>query len=123
MQGLHFCYFGNITLSNYSCVTRTTTISTKELNKRLRKQRRFWIVGVKNSLRSIKKKRITCRKDRAQLLGPVTAEQPTGNLDASIAFANVGVDHFVFYSDNSAQKSRAVFVIGHPSRKTKKSDQ
>ena len=57
-------------------------------------QRRFLIIGVRNALRSIKNKCITCRRGRAQTRTPVMAELPTERLDASTAFANVGVDYF-----------------------------
>ena len=57
-------------------------------------QQRFWIIGVRNALRSIKNKCITCRRGRAQTMTPVMAELPTERLDASTAFANVGVDYF-----------------------------
>ncbi|XP_075250739.1 uncharacterized protein LOC142342945 [Convolutriloba macropyga] len=57
-------------------------------------QQRFWIIGVRNALRSIKNKCVTCRSGRAQTMTPVMAELPTESLDASAAFANVGVDYF-----------------------------
>ena len=55
-------------------------------------QQRFWIFGVRNALRSIKNKFITCRRGRAQTMTPVMTELPTERPDASNFFANVGVD-------------------------------
>ena len=57
-------------------------------------QQRFWNIGVRNALRSIKKKCITCRRGRAQTMTPLMAELPTEKFDASTAFANVGADYF-----------------------------
>ena len=56
-------------------------------------QQRFWIIVVRNALRSLKNKCITCRRGRAQTKTPVMAELPTERLDASTALANVGVDY------------------------------
>ena len=55
---------------------------------------RFCFIGVKNALRSMKNKCITCRRGRAQTMTPVMAELPTERLDASTAFATVEVDYF-----------------------------
>ena len=57
-------------------------------------QQKFWILGIRNALRSIRNKCIRCRKGRAQTMTPLMAELPTERLDASTAFANVGVDYF-----------------------------
>ena len=57
-------------------------------------QQKFWILGIRNALRSIRNKCIRCRKGRAQTMTPVMAELPTERLDASTAFANVGIDYF-----------------------------
>ena len=57
-------------------------------------QQKFWILGTRNALRSIRNKCIRCRKGRAQTVTLVMAELPTERLDASTAFANVGVDYF-----------------------------
>ena len=57
-------------------------------------QQKFWILGIRNSLRSIRNKCIRCRKGRAQTMTPVMAELPTERLDASTAFANVVIDYF-----------------------------
>ena len=57
-------------------------------------QQKMWILAIRNSLRSIKNKCVTCRKGRAQTITPVMADLPEERLDASTAFTNVGVDHF-----------------------------
>ena len=57
-------------------------------------QQWFWIIRVRNALRSIKNKCITCRRGRAQTMTPVMAELVTERLEASTAFANVGVYYF-----------------------------
>ena len=54
----------------------------------------MWILGIRNALRSIKNKCVTCRKGRAQTITPVMADLPEKRLDASTAFTNVAVDHF-----------------------------
>ena len=57
-------------------------------------QQEMWILGIRNALRSIKNKCVTCRKGRAQTIAPVMAGLPEERLDASTAFTNVGVDYF-----------------------------
>ena len=57
-------------------------------------QQKMWSLGIRNALRSIKNKCVTCRKGRAQTIAPVMADLPEGRLDASRAFTNVGVDYF-----------------------------
>ena len=57
-------------------------------------QQKMWILGIRNALRSIKNKCITCRKGRAQTIAPVMAGLPEERLDAPTAFTNVGVDYF-----------------------------
>ena len=57
-------------------------------------QKKMWILGIRNGLRSIKNKCVTCRKGRAQTIAPVMADLPEEWLDASTAFTNVGVDYF-----------------------------
>ena len=57
-------------------------------------QQKMWILGIRNALRSIKNKGVTCRKGRAQMIAPVMADLPEERLDASTAFTNVGVDYF-----------------------------
>ena len=44
-------------------------------------QQRMWILGIRNSLRSIKNKFVTCRKGRAQTIAPVMANLPEEQLD------------------------------------------
>ena len=57
-------------------------------------QQKMWILRIRNALRSIKNKCVTCRKGRAQTIAPVMADLPEERLDASTAFTNVGVDYF-----------------------------
>ena len=57
-------------------------------------QQKMWILGIRNALRSIKNKCVTCRKGRAQTIAPVMADLPEERLDASTTFTNVGVDYF-----------------------------
>ena len=58
-------------------------------------QQKMWILrGIRNALRLIKNKCVTCRKGRAQTIAPVMADLPEERLDASTAFSNVGVDYF-----------------------------
>ena len=57
-------------------------------------QQKFWILGLRNALRSIKNKCIRCRKGRAQTKAPVMADLPEEGLVASTVFTNVGVDYF-----------------------------
>ena len=57
-------------------------------------QQKFWILGIRNALRSIKNKCIRCRKGRAQTKAPVMADLPEERLVASTVFSNVGVDYF-----------------------------
>ena len=54
----------------------------------------MWILGIRNALRSIKNKCVTCRKGRAQTIAPVMANLTEERLEASTAFTNVGVDYF-----------------------------
>ena len=57
-------------------------------------QQNMWILGIRNALRSIKNKCVTCRKSREQTISLVMADLPEERLDASTAFTNVGVDYF-----------------------------
>ena len=57
-------------------------------------QQEFWILGIRNALRSIKNKCIRCRKGRTQTKASVMADLPEKRLVASTVFAKVGVDYF-----------------------------
>ena len=57
-------------------------------------QQKFWILGIRNALRSIKNKCIRCLKGKAQTKAPVMANLPEERLVASTVFSNVGVDYF-----------------------------
>ena len=45
-------------------------------------QQKMWILGIRNALRSIKNKCVTCRKGRAQRMAPVMADLPEERLVA-----------------------------------------
>ena len=57
-------------------------------------QQEFWIIGIRNALRSIKNECIRCRKGRAQTKAPVMADLPEELMVALTMFANVGVGYF-----------------------------
>ena len=57
-------------------------------------QQKMWILGIRNALRSIINKCVTCKKGRAKTIAPVMEDLPEERLDASTAFTNVGVDYF-----------------------------
>ena len=57
-------------------------------------QQEFWILGIRNALRSIKNKCIRCRKGRTQTKASLRADLPEERLVASTVFSNVGVDYF-----------------------------
>ena len=68
-------------------------------------QRKICILFIRNALRSIKNKCVTCRKGRAQTITPVTADLPEERLDASSAFTNVGVDYFGPFTVKMARRN------------------
>ena len=70
-------------------------------------QQKMWILGIRNALRSIKNKCVTCRKGGAQTIKPVMADLPDERLDASTAFTNVGVHYFGLF----------IVRIGHKNEK------
>ena len=58
-------------------------------------QQNFWILGLRNALRSIKSQCVFCRKLRAQTKVPFMADLPTKRLDYMLyPFMSVGVDYF-----------------------------
>ena len=68
-------------------------------------QQKMWILAIRNALRSIKNKCVTCRKGRAQTIAPVMADLLEERLDASKAFTNVGVEYFwPFHCENWVKK-------------------
>ena len=73
-------------------------------------QQKMWILGIRNALRSIKNKCVTCRKGRAQTIAPVMADLPEERLDASTAFTNVGVDYFGPFNEDWAQERNECVV-------------
>ena len=54
----------------------------------------MWILGIRNAVRSINNKCVTCRKSRAQTIATAMADLPEEWLKASTTFTNVGVDYF-----------------------------
>ena len=68
-------------------------------------QQRFWILGVRNGLRSIKNKSIRCRKGRAQTEAPVLADLHEEQLVASTVFSNVGVDYFGSFTEKIGRRN------------------
>ena len=56
-------------------------------------QQKFWILGIRNALGSIRNKWIRCQKGRAQTKTPEMADLPDERLVASTVFSNVGVDY------------------------------
>ena len=68
-------------------------------------QQKFWILGIRNALRSIKNKCIRCRKGRAQTKAPVMADLPEERLVASTVFSNVGVDCFGPFTVNIGRRN------------------
>ena len=67
-------------------------------------QQNMWILGIRNSFKSIKNKCVTCRKGRAQTIAPVLADLTEERLDASTAFTNVGVDYLGPFIVKSGEK-------------------
>ena len=58
-------------------------------------QQKFWILGLRNALRSIKSNCVYCRKLCAQIKSPLMADLLAERLDyQSYPFTNVGVDYF-----------------------------
>ena len=58
-------------------------------------QHQFWIIGLRNALRSVKYNCITCRKRDAETLKPRMANVPAKRLNAYVAtFTHTGVDYF-----------------------------
>ena len=69
------------------------------------KQKKMWILGIRNALRSIKNKCVTCKKGRAQTITPVMADLPVERLDASTAFTGVGVEYFGPFTVNIGRRN------------------
>ena len=68
-------------------------------------QQKFWILGIRNALRSSKNKCIRCRKGRAQTKAPVMADLPEERLVASTVFSNVGVYYFEPFTVNIGRRN------------------
>ena len=78
-------------------------------------QRKFWILGIRNALRSIKNKHIRCRNGRAQTKAPVMADLPEERLDASTVFSNVGARRLfrTNHSKDLSKKPKALVLSNH----------
>ena len=57
-------------------------------------QQNYWILGIRNALRSIKVKCVVCRKGNVQTIKPMMADLPEERLETIRPFTNVGVDYF-----------------------------
>ena len=57
-------------------------------------QQNYWILGIRNALRSIKAKCVVCRKGNVQTIKPLMADLPEERLETNKPFNNVGVDYF-----------------------------
>ena len=57
-------------------------------------QQKLWILGIRNALRSIKNKCMTCRKGITQIKAQLTADLPEERLGASTVFSKGGVNYF-----------------------------
>ena len=59
-------------------------------------QQKFWFLGLRNALRSVKSNCVYCRKLRAQIKSPLMANLPVERLDyQSYAFTHFGIDYFL----------------------------
>ena len=56
-------------------------------------QEKMWILGIRNTFRSVRNKCVTCKKGRAQTITPVVADLHEVHLDASQALTKTGVDY------------------------------
>ena len=69
-------------------------------------QQKFCIIGLRNTLRSIKSSCVFCRKLCAQIKTPFMTELPPERLDyRSYPFTNVGVDYFGPFAVNMLRRS------------------
>ena len=58
-------------------------------------QQRFWVIGLRNALRSIKSKCVSCRKLTVQRMHPLMADLPKERVEGSAdLFKNTGVEYF-----------------------------
>ena len=87
-------------------------------HKRSIVQQRFWVIGVRNALFSLKNRCITCRKGRAQTMFPVMAELPIEMMDASTAFENFGIDYFGPFTVKFGRGTEKLVLVVHLSNST-----
>ena len=58
-------------------------------------QQNYWIIGLRNALRSVKLKCVKCRKQQVGGVQPFMADLPKERLEERVLpFANTGVDYF-----------------------------
>ena len=74
-------------------------------------QQKFWILGMRNALRSIKNKCFRCRKGSAQTKAPVMADLPEEQLVASTVFSNVGVDYLGPFTVKLVEETKSVGAL------------
>ena len=74
-------------------------------------QQKMRILGIRNALRSIRNKCVTCKKGRAQLIAPVMADLLEEQLDASTAFTNVAVDYFGLFIVKNGRGNEKTIVL------------
>ena len=74
-------------------------------------QQKFWILGLRNALRSIKSNCVYCRKLRAQIKFPLMADLPAERLDyQSYPFTHVGMDYFGPFEVTEIHETMVLFV-------------
>ena len=70
-------------------------------------QQKFWILGLRNALRSFKSSCVFCRKLRAQINLPLMADLPAERLVyQSYPFTHVGKDHFGSFEVKMLRRSK-----------------
>ena len=58
-------------------------------------QQRFWVIGRRNALRSIKTKCVKCRKPTVQPIQPNMADLPKERVEGNVyPFKSIGIDYF-----------------------------
>ena len=73
---------------------RSNFLGSTEYDRSVLRQE-YWIIGLRNALRSLKAKCVKCRKQRAGMSQPFMADLPRERLQERVfAFSNTGVDYF-----------------------------
>ena len=66
----------------------------------------YWIIGLRNALRSVKAKCVNCRKQRAGVSQPFMADLPRQRLQKRVlSFFNTGVDYFGPFEEKFMRKA------------------